>query len=532
MAEYDYVIVGGGSAGCVLANRLSADPAVSVALVEVGGRDRHPYIHMPKGIGKMIAMPSLMWHYLVKSTPHNRTQPDIWLRGKVLGGSSSVNGMVWVKGQPADYEELADRAGEYWGWNSFARAFEAIEAHELGAAPSRGGSGPVKVTIPAVRSALTDAMMAAGEKVGWPIKEDVNEPDSGEGIGLMPCSIWRGKRQSAAVAFLRPVENRPNLTVVTGALTEKVLFGGERATGIRVIENGKERDISARREVILSAGAVASPGILERSGIGDPAVLDALGIEPVHAAPGVGNNVGEHRALRMQWRLKRPLSLNREFGGPKLLWNVLRYYLTHKGPMTGAAIEMRAAFRSSPERNRADIQTQIGLFSWDLESDSGALEKEHGFCALSYPVAPASEGSIHIVSPDPQVPPAIDAGYGNVEEDRQRTVLAARRLREWAATEPLASLIERETVPGPEAQSDEAILECMDVYGTAGLHTVGSCRMGKDEASVVDPSLRVRGVEGLRVIDASVFPVIPSGNTNAPVMALAWLAAEMIEAGG
>ena len=532
MAEYDYVIVGGGSAGCVLANRLSADPSVSVALVEVGGRDRHPYIHMPKGIGKMMSMPSLMWHYLIKSGPHNKVQPDLWLRGKVLGGSSSVNGMVWVKGQPADYEELADLAGAHWGWDNFARAFEAIESHELGAAPSRGGSGPVRVTLPAVRSALTEAMMAAGGSIGWPVKADVNEPDDGEGIGLMPCSIWRGKRQSAAVAFLRPVESRSNLTVITGALTEKLLLDGKRATAIRVIENGAAREIAARREIILAAGAVASPGILERSGIGDPSLLDALGIAVAHALPGVGNNVTEHRAIRMQWRLKRPLSLNREFSGPRLVFNLARYYLTRKGPMTGAAIEMRAAFRSSPQRNRADIQTQIGLFSWDMDGEGGALERDHGFCALSYPIAPASQGSVHIASRDPRLPPEIDAGYGAVAEDRHRTLLAARRLREWAATEPLASLIECETVPGPGATSDEAILECMDRYGTAGLHTVGSCRMGKDEASVVDPSLRVRGIDGLRVIDASVFPVIPSGNTNAPVMALAWLASDMIESGG
>jgi len=410
MAEYDYVIAGGGSAGCVLANRLSADPSVTVALVEVGGRDRHPYIHIPKGIGKMMGMPSLMWHYLVKSTPHNKMQPDIWLRGKVLGGSSSVNGMVWVKGQPADYEELAGLTGEQWGWTHFARAFEQIEAHELGAAPSRGASGPVKVTLPAIRSALTDAMEEAGDKIGWPVKQDVNEPDDGEGIGLMPCSIWRGKRQSAAVAFLRPVESRANLAIITGALTEKVLLESKRASGIRVIENGKHRDIAARREVIVCTGAVASPGILERSGIGDPAVLEALGIPVSHVLPAVGNNVTEHRAIRMQWRLNRPLSINKEFSGPRLVFNVLRYYLTRKGPMTGAAIEMRAAFRSSPERNRADIQAQIGLFSWDMEAEGGALETEPGFCAVMYPMVPASQGSIHIASRDPQAPPKIDAG--------------------------------------------------------------------------------------------------------------------------
>jgi choline dehydrogenase len=532
MAEFDYVIVGAGSAGCVLANRLSADPSVSVALVEVGGRDRHPYIHMPKGIGKMMSMPSLMWHYLIKSGPHNLTQPDVWLRGRVLGGSSSVNGMVWVRGQPADYEELAGLAGDEWGWENFSRAFEKIESHELGAAPSRGGSGPLKVTLPTFRNALTDAMTEAGGKIGWPVKDDVNEPDDGEGIGLMPRSIWRGKRQSAAVAFLNPVRSRQNLTIITGALTDTLLLEGKKAVGIRVLQDGKPREIAARREVILSAGAIASPGVLERSGIGDPEVLEALDIPLAHALPEVGKNVTEHRAIRMQWRLKQPLSLNPEFTGLKLVGNVLRYYLTHDGPMTGAAIDMRAAFRSSPERNRADIQTQIGLFSWDFDDEGGALETEHGFCALAYPMVPASAGSIHVASRDPQVPPQIDAQYGAAQEDRDRTVLAAHRVREWAATEPLASLIECETTPGPEAESDEAILACMDRYGTAGLHTVGSCRMGKDEASVVDSSLRVRGMEGLRVIDASVFPVIPAGNTNAPVLALAWLASDMIERGG
>ncbi|MDG2005145.1 MAG: GMC family oxidoreductase N-terminal domain-containing protein [Novosphingobium sp.] len=530
MAEFDYVIVGAGSAGCVLANRLSADPNVTVALVEFGGRDRHPYIHMPKGIGKMMSMPSLMWHYMTTPGPNN-PMPDIWLRGKGLGGSSSVNGMVWVKGQPADYEELADRAGERWGWEQFSGAFEAIESHELGAAPSRGGSGPLKVTLPACRSVLTDAMAEAGDSIGWPVKDDVNQPDDGEGIGLMPCSIWQGKRQSAAVAFLKLVRARKNLTIITGALTDTVLLEGKKAVGIHVLQDGKPREISARHEVILSAGAIASPAILERSGIGDPSVLEEQGVPIAHALPEVGKNVTEHRAIRMQWRLKQPLSINQQFSGLRLVGNVLRYYLTHKGPMAGAAIEVRAAYRSTPERNRADIQAQIGLFSWDLDGEGGALETEHGFCAIAYPMVPASVGSIHITSRDPQVPPEIDTQYGAAQEDRDRTVAAAHRLREWAAAEPLASLIECETTPGPEAESDEAILECMDRYGTAGLHTVGSCRMGKDDASVVDPSLRVRGIDGLRVIDASVFPVIPSGNTNAPVIALAWLASDMIVGG-
>jgi choline dehydrogenase-like flavoprotein len=308
-----------------------------------------------------------------------------------------------------------------------------------------------------------------------------------------------------------------------------VVFDGKRAVGIVIAKDGGTQEIDARREVILSAGAVASPSVLERSGVGDPRLLGDLGIGVVHANPEVGEQVSEHRALRMQWRLKRELSLNREFRGARLARNVARYYLTHTGPMTGAAIDMRAAFRTSPELDHADIQAQIGLYSWDLAGEGGALETAPGFCAVVNPIRPASRGSIHITSTRPHDPPAIDPRYGMNTTDRMLTVAAARKLRDWAAQAPLAVLIETETAPGPAAQSDEDILAALDTYGVAGMHTVGSCRMGRDAGSVVDPQLHVRGVERLRVVDASVFPFIPAGNTNAPVLALAWQAARIIK---
>ncbi|MBW8754176.1 MAG: GMC family oxidoreductase N-terminal domain-containing protein [Sphingomonadales bacterium] len=533
MAEYDYVIVGAGSAGCVLANRLSADPGVTVALLEAGPGDAHPYVHMPRGVGKLMAMPSHMYHYLTQPEPHNAMTPDMWLRGKVVGGSSSVNGMVWVRGQPADWDDLAASAGDHWNWQHISRAYEAIEGHQLGPGPTRGGNGPVRISLPTWRTELTEAINAAGARMGWPVKDDVNAPDDGEGVGYMPRTIWKGKRQSAAVAFLNPVRSRANLTVITGAVTDRVLFEGTRAVGVEVVRNGQREQIAARREVLLCAGAVASPGVLERSGVGDPELLEKFGIPLVHANRAVGENVSEHRAMRMQWRINKPLSYNRDYEGLRLVWNVIRYYLTGEGPMSVAAIDMRAAFRSRPERNRADIQTQFGLFSWDVSGKAGSsgLEREHGFCAVINPITPASQGSIHIASRDPGQFPVIAANYGAAAEDRTAIVAAARILRRFAEQEPLASLIERETLPGPEAQSDEDILACLDKYGNAGMHTVGSCRMGKDAASVVDPELRVRGVESLRVMDASVMPAIPSGNTNGPVMAMAWRAAEIIQRG-
>lgn len=528
---FDYVIVGAGAAGCVLASRLSEDPNVSVCLIEAGGSDRHPYVTMPRGVARLMKMPAYVYFYLTDPEPHTGMRPDYWVRGKGLGGSTSVNGMVWVKGQPADYEALAGQAGEQWGWASFARAYEAIEGHELGAAPGRGGKGPLRVSISPERNALTGAMNAAGEKMGWRIKADVNEPDDGVGIGYMPRSIWRGRRQSAAAAFLRPAMKRANLTVITGAAADRVLFEGSQAIGVEVLRDGARQRIGARREVLLCAGAIASPAILERSGVGDPARLAGLDIPLVHAQPAVGEGTSEHRCMRMQWRLDKPLSFNPHYRGWRLIASVLRYYLRRDGPMSGASMEMRAAFKSRPQVARADIQVQLGLYSWDLTKPTSELERQHGISAIAYGMVPTSQGSIHITSRDPGQQPAIKANYYATDQDREVIVSCARQMREWAAQEPLASLIEGETAPGPGARSDAELLESIDTLGVAGLHTVGSCRMGMDAASVVDPDLRVRGVAGLRVIDASVFPVIPAGNTQAPVIALGWLAAEVIRAG-
>jgi choline dehydrogenase-like flavoprotein len=273
--------------------------------------------------------------------------------------------------------------------------------------------------------------------------------------------------------------------------------------------------------------------VLERSGVGRPDVLEPLGIPVIHALPDVGENVSEHRAIRMQWRINRPLSYNLDYTGLRLLWNVIRYYLTREGPMSVAAIDMRASFRSNPELKRPDIQVQFGLFSWDMSGggQSSGLEREHGFCAVVNPITPQSMGSIHIGSRDPNAYPDIVANYGSVEADRRANVDAARLLRRFAEQEPLRKLVVAETCPGPAAQTDEELLAVMDQTGDAGMHTVGSCRMGNDDESVVDPELKVRGLEGLRVVDASVFPFITSGNTNAPTLALAWLASEIIRDG-
>ena len=526
--RYDYVIVGAGAAGCVLAYRLSEDPAVRVVLIEAGPRDRHPFIFMPKGLAKVMQDPSHLWVYA--STPEAATAgaPEVWVRGRVLGGSSSVNGMMYVRGQPSDFDAMAEDTSDDWSWKHIGAAYAALEAHELGEAPTRGAKGPLRVSMPTLRDRLSEAMIAAGAGLGWPVKADVNAPDDGEGIGYAPRTIHKGRRQSAAEAFLRPAARRPNLTVLTDAMVDRVVFEGRRAVGVSVIRDGRTEVVRADREVILACGAMASPGVLERSGVGDPERLRALGVPVVQASPGVGENLSEHRGVIVQWRLKREVSQNRDFRGWRLLRSTLQYYLTKGGPMSAAAYEIGAWFKTRPGLNRPDAQFLLAPYSFDFEKQRTALEPFPGMSVVTYPLRPTSRGRIHIASRDPNAPPVLEPNYRATPEDREAMVGAVRMVRRYARQEPLAGLIAGETMPGPQYETDDQILEAYDRFGTCGYHAVGSCRMGADAASVVDPELRVRGVEGLRIMDTSVMPVIPSGNTNGPTMAMAWRAADII----
>lgn len=528
MADYDYVIVGAGAAGCVLAYRLSEDPSRKVALIEAGPRDRHPFIFMPKGLAKVMADPSHLWVYT--SAPEEGTggQPEVWVRGRVLGGSSSVNGMMYVRGQPSDFDALAEGTSDDWSWDHIAAAYAALEGHELGAAPTRGGSGPLKISLPTLKDRLSEAMIAAGAALGWPVKDDVNQPDDAEGIGYAPRTIHKGRRQSAAEAFLKPAANRSNLTVITDAVVDRVVFEGKRAVGVEYQQGGQIRTVRAAGEVILCCGAMSSPGVLERSGVGDPARLAALDIPLVAANPAVGEGLSEHRGIIVQWKLNREVSQNREFSGWRLLKSTLQYYLTKDGPMSSAAYEIGAWFKTRPGLNRPDAQFLLAPFSFDMEKQRTALEPFPGMNVVTYPLRPSSRGRIHINSRDPNAPPMLEPNYRSTQEDREVMVGAVRAVRRYAAQSPLAELIVEETMPGPGYETDAQILEAYDRFGTCGYHAVGSCRMGADEGSVVDPELKVRGVEGLRVMDTSVMPVIPSGNTNGPTMAMAWRAADII----
>ncbi|MDB5575565.1 MAG: FAD-binding protein [Bradyrhizobium sp.] len=528
MNDFDYVIVGSGPAGCVLANRLSADPATRVALIEAGPESRHPFITMPKGFGRLLTGSRFITHY--RTEPDAAGQRHVWARGATLGGSTAINGMAYSRGQPEDYDawEAAGAAG--WGWREMAAGFRAIEDHELGADEERGSGGPLHVGINRTRHPANEAVLAAARHIGLPVREDVNRADQ-QGIGPMPHMIRRGRRVSAVDAFLAPVRYRANLTVMTDTLALRVLFEGRRASAVLCRRDGVETAITAQREVILSAGAFETPKLLMLSGVGPSAQLHEHGIAVLHDSPGVGRNLAEHRGIALQFALNRSISHNPHFSGARLLLHALRYYLTRGGMMAYGSHELMGFARVLATSTNADTQFFISPFS-RVPGAPMTFERRPGMQCLIYPGRPTSRGSLTLASTDPAMPPSIDPPGVVTERDRAVAVAMVAWVRRLFATRPLADLVTRETLPGPDVTTEEAILAAIAGRGTWGYHTCGTARMGTDAEAVVDPALRLHGLENIRVIDASVFPGLVSANTTAPVAALAWLAADRMLAGG
>ena len=525
--QFDYIIIGAGSAGCVLANRLSADPQNRVCLLEAGPEDGLPWIHLPIGYGKTMWDARVNWKLNTAPEPGMNNREIYWPRGKCLGGSSSINGLIFIRGQKEDYDQWRDLGNVGWGWDDVLPYFKKAEGNDRLGEPLHSRDGPLKASSIPKKHPLVEAFKLAANALGVPTTDDFNNLTQ-EGVGYYQLSTHKGLRCSTAVAYLRPARKRSNLTVLTNSQATRILFTGRKASGVELFHQGKKITLQANKEVLLCAGAIQSPQLLQLSGIGPAKLLQELNIPLIQDLPGVGENLQDHLQYRLIYELNQPISTNDQLrsivGKVKM---GLDWLLFRGGPLSIGINQGGLFTKVMPTSTRPDIQFHLGTLSADMAG--GTVHPFSGFTMSVCQLRPESRGSVRIQSPDPLVPPRIVANYLDTQYDRDISIAAIKFARSITQTQPLSNLIAREVKPN-NPQSNEDILAFCRETGATIFHPSGTCKMGPDDDSmaVVDTDLRVRGVSGLRVIDCSVMPRLVSGNTNWPVVMIAEKAADII----
>lgn len=528
MDIYDYIVVGAGSSGCAVASRLSEDPSSRVLLVEAGPPANSFWIGAPAGVAKLFRHPRLNWNYFTEPISTLNGRKIHWPRGKVLGGSSAINGMVYMRGHPLDFDAWEKLGNEGWGWNSVLPYFKRSEANQRGKSDYHNDDGPWSVSDPLLRHPTSEAFIDAAWHNGIERINDLNAPPF-EGASFQQFSILNGRRHTAYDAFIKPVQHRKNLRILTETQTLKVLFNDRRATGIDVLDRSGRRTIGAVREVIIAAGAINSPQLLMLSGVGPAEMLNKHGIPVLVDSPGVGRNLQDHWGGTLTLQGTDESSYNSALSTWRRFFHGAEYLLRRRGYLALGSSPLSIYTRSSSDLLQPDLQlvTRPMTFHFDA-TGTIQIDSFPGISAVAMLLDPRSRGHLELKSNNPLDAPVLHPNYLSDPEDGRRLLVGMRLMRKILATEPMASRIVAERMPGPQVSSDEELLDHIRRNGTTAWHPVGTCKMGNDSMSVVDPSLRVRGVEGLRVADASIMPEITSGNTSAPAVMIGEKAADMI----